>query len=41
MLRHQLRARVSQRLGEVSLCGELGNHGTLVRDAAARAVDVL
>ena len=26
MLRHQLRARVGQRLGEVSLRGELGDH---------------
>ena len=26
MLRHQLRARVGQRLGEVSLRGKLGDH---------------
>ena len=37
MLRHQLLARVGQRLGEVSLGGELGDHRVKVRGGCLRS----
>eukprot|EP00964_Phaeocystis_antarctica_P122830 scaffold86458_cov60-Phaeocystis_antarctica.AAC.1 len=41
MLRHQLLARVGQRLGEVSLGGELGDHRVKVRGGSCDRVQVL